>query len=97
MGRPSKWPPEFKAEAVQLVVGGRTNRDVADSLDLHPETLRKWVNQARVDSGGREGLTTAEHAELKKLRREVRKLREEREILKKAAAFFVREEERAGL
>ena len=97
MGRPSKWPAEFKAEAVQLVLGGRSVRDVADSLDLHTETLRKWVNQARVDGGDREGLATAERVELKKLRREVRRLREEREILKKAAAFFVREEERNGM
>lgn len=91
MGRPSKWTQEFRDEAVQLVLNGRKVRDVAESLGLNTETLRKWVNQARVDLGTRAGVTREENEELKKLRRENRRLREEREILKKAAAFFARE------
>jgi len=92
MGRPSQWGPEFKAEAVRLVIEqNRKIAEVGNSLGVHPETLRKWVRKVQVDAGTIPGVTTAENEELKKLRREVRKLREEREILKKAAAFFVRE------
>jgi transposase len=85
---------EFKAETARLVrAGGKSVAEVARDLDLTPSALRDWVRQAEVDAGrGRPGeLTTAEREELFRLRREVKDLRIEREILKKAAAFFAKE------
>ena len=84
---------EFKAGAVQLVLReGKSVMGVARELDLSPSALGKWVKQARVDAGnGPVGaLTTDEKQELSQLRRENRELRLEREILKKAAAFFAK-------
>jgi transposase len=85
---------EFKAETVRLVIeGGRGIAEVARDLDLTESALRQWVRQSEVDAGrGKQGeLTTAERQELAQLRREVKTLRLEREILKKAAAFFAKE------
>ncbi len=92
MGRPSKWSPEFREEAVRLQrESGESIAAVARRLGLGPETLRKWVRQAEIERGERDGLTIAEHAEIVKLRREVRRLEEEKLILQKAAAYFARE------
>jgi transposase len=83
------YPAAFRAEAVQLVqANGRSLTQVAKDLGVHHETLRAWVTQAAIDGGRRDGLTTEERTELARLRRENRVLKEEREILKKAAAFF---------
>jgi transposase len=85
---------EFKAGAVSLVLEkGKTVTQVAKDLDLTPSALGKWVEQARADDrkSTRGTLTTEEKEELARLRKEVRELRLEREILKKAAAFFAKE------
>ena len=85
---------EFKAGAVRLVLDeGKTIPQVARDLDLTESSVRNWVERARADRGkGKPGvLTTAEKEELAALRKEVRKLRMERDILKKAAAFFAKE------
>jgi transposase len=85
---------EFKAETVKLVRdGGRSVGQVSQELDLADSLIRNWLKQAEVDEGkGPVGaLTTAEKAELSQLRREVKVLRMEREILKRAATFFAKE------
>ena len=84
---------EFKTQAVRLVLDeGKSVGAVARELDLTESALRNWVERARADrTHGKTGLTTAERDELARLRKENRILREEREILKKAAAFFANE------
>jgi transposase len=94
MGKsPPPYPPEFRREAIRLVqAGGMSRRQVARELGISTETLRQWLKQADIDAGVRhDGLTTEEIEEVRRLRREIKLLREEREILLKAAAFFARE------
>lgn len=83
---------EFKAGAIRLVLDeGRPVRQVARELDLTPSTLRIWVDRARADrTKGKTGLTTAEREELAKLRKQVRELTMERDILKEAAVYFAK-------
>ncbi len=86
------YPPEFKIEAVHLVQQGeRSLPRIAGDLGVCEQTLRNWVKRAEIDIGVRAGLTTEEREELRRLRRENRILREERDILKKATAFFAKE------
>lgn len=83
------YPLEFKAEAVRLYrESGKSLQQVADDLGVSSNSLREWVKRS---DGARPGLVADERAELNRLRREVRILREEREILKKAAVFFAEE------
>ena len=88
-----RFDDDFKDQAVRLVLDeGKSVGGVARDLDLTETALREWVNRARADrTNGKTGLTTAEREELARLRKENRILREEREILKKAAAFFATE------
>ena len=88
-----RFTEEFKTGAVRLVLDeGQTVGRVARELDLTESALRTWVERARADrTKGRTGLTTEEREELRRLRKEVRTLRTEREILKNAAAFFAKE------
>jgi len=83
---------EFKRDAVALVIDeGHKIVDVAERLGIGEGTLGNWVRQARVDRGERVGLTTTERAELAELRRENARLRMERDLLKRATAFWVKE------
>jgi transposase len=89
-----RYPSEFRAEAVKLyhsVKGQKSMRQVAIELGISNETLRSWIKQADTDEARRQGRTTEEREELRRLRRENKVLMEEREILKKAAAFFAQE------
>ena len=95
MGRPAKYPPEFQREAVELVLSsGRPIAEVARSLGVSDATLGTWVKatrDARARAVDPHGLSESERAELVRLRREVVELRTDREILRKAAAYFARE------
>ena len=84
--------PEFKADIVDRCrAGDRTISQVARDFDLTETAVRAWVNQAETDAGERSGLTTGERAELTKLRRENRSLKEDVEVLKRATVFFAKE------
>ena len=86
------YPPEFRRQIVELARSGRTAAELAREFEPSYETIRKWIKQSELDRGERsDGLTTDEREELSRLRRELRKLKVEREILAKAAAWFARE------
>ena len=93
MGRVSKYPPEFRDQAVALVLDdNRGVRDVARELGINHETLRNWVTKARRDrAAGTAALKSDERLELARLRRKVAELEVEKEILKKAAVFFAKD------
>jgi len=96
MGRIKSRPPypqQFREEAIRLVrESGKTRAQIARDLGISEQSLYTWLKQADLDSGKRsDGLTTEEREELRHLRHENRILRQEREILKKAAAFFAKE------
>lgn len=88
------YPSEFRRQAVELVrLAGRPIPEVARELGCSQQSLRTWVRRADVDGGVREGLSSEELEELRRLRHEVRQLRQERDILGKAVAFFAKEPE----
>jgi transposase len=90
-GRPP-YPAEFRQRMVELARAGREPEELAREFEPSSHSIRNWVKQADLDEGRREdGLTTSEREELHRLRRENRRLREEREILAKATAWFARE------
>ncbi len=86
------YPPEYRQQLVDLVRGGRTPEELSREFEPTAQSIWNWVRQAELDGGLRsDGLTSVEKSELRKLRRENRVLREEKEILKKAAAWFAQE------
>jgi transposase len=86
------YPAEFRAEAARLArTSGQPLRATAQELGVSVEALRAWVKQGEIDAGDRDGLTSGEREELRRLRRENHVLRQEREILAKATAFFAKE------
>lgn len=87
------YPPEFRVETVRLLrSGAATIRQVSEDVGVSQQTLRNWLRQADLDDGRRnDGLTSSEQEELRRLRRRVRVLEQEREILRRAAVFFARE------
>jgi transposase len=91
MAKRRSYPLEFRSRLIDLARAGRSIGELAKEFKVSEQTLRNWVKQADRDAGRREGPTSEELAELKRLRRENKQLRVEREILAKAAAWFARE------
>ena len=88
------YPEQFRREAIELLRAGRTPRELAESLGVSQQTLRNWRRQDQVDRHERDdGLSTDEREELRRLRRENARLMQERDLLKRAAAFFAKETE----
>jgi transposase len=89
---PKKFPPEFKRDVVVVARrGDLTFAEVAADFDVSVESVRRWVRQADIDDGVRDGLTSSEQSELVQLRREKRRLEMENEILRRAAAYFAKD------
>ena len=92
-GRPSKYPPEFRRDAVAMVLDeDRSIADVARATGVNAGTLGNWVNRERIERGEREGLTSEERSDLADLRAENAQLRMERDLLKRSLAFWVKEQ-----
>ena len=88
------YPDDFRREAIELLRQGRTPGELSKSLGVSPQTLRNWRRQDQVDRHDRDdGLTSDEREELRRLRRENARLVQERDLLKRAAAFFAKETE----
>ena len=86
------YPEQFRREAIELLRAGRTPRELSESLGVSQQTLRNWRRQDQVDRHERDdGITTDEREELARLRRENLRLKQERDLLKRAAAFFAAE------
>ena len=94
MGRPSKYSPEFREEAVRLYREGESRSRRRRRLGLHPESFRKWVRQAEVDAGDKPGTTRRSRRRSCGCERELRRVEEEKLILQKAAVYFARETDR---
>jgi transposase len=93
--RKGRYPKEFRRDAAALVIDQhRTVADVARGLGVVEQTLGNWVRQERVDRGERDGLTSEEREEMARLRREVKRLTMERDLLKRSVAFWVKELDR---
>ena len=89
---PKKFPPEFKRDVVRVARrGDLTRAEVAADFDVSVESVHRWMRQADIDDGVKDGLTTAEQAEVVKMRREIRRLEMENEILRRAAAYFAKD------
>ena len=94
-GRRSRYPKEFRRDAAALVIDQkRTVADVATELGVAVQTLGNWVRQERIDRGQREGTTTEVREENARLKREVKRLTMERDLLKRSVAFWVKEQDR---
>lgn len=95
MGKQKRYSAEFQQQMVRLVRAGRTPEDLGREFEPSAQAIRNWVKQAELDAGTRtDGLKTEEREELARLRRENARLKEEREILSKAAAWFAQETEK---
>ena len=89
---PKRFPLEFKRDVVTVARrGDLTINEVAADFDIAPESVRRWMRQADIDDGIKDGLTTAEQAEVVQLRRDKRRLEMENEILRRAAAYFAKD------
>ena len=89
---PKKFPAEFKRDVVRVARrGDLTIAEVAADFDISVESVRRWMHQADVDDGIKDGMTTAEQAEMVQLRRSIRRLEMENEILRRAAAYFAKD------
>ena len=91
--RGRSYPAEFRSKLVELVSSGRSPEELAEEFDPCAATIQRWYVQSEVDAGRRDGLSSSDQEELVRLRREVKRLKQEREILGKAAAWFARESE----